>query len=734
MPREVSGHSYDNDCDADCNICGDVRWVPGHSYDNDCDADCNICGDVREPGEHRYYYACDTNCLACGELTRPDAIHLSNSASCADGVCLYGCGTFMPATDGHKYECYYEQAPTCSQSGVYYYLCVQCGDAYEEYPSATGNHTYDNNCDANCNTCGQPREPGEHQYYYDCDTNCLVCGELTRPEAIHVSNNHPCRDGVCMYGCGTAMPATGEHQYYYACDTNCVACGELTRPDAIHVSDSASCTDGVCLYGCGTAMPATDGHKYECYYEIAPTCGQNGAYFYQCLQCGDSYEEYPSATGNHTYDNDCDDNCNTCGEPREPGEHQYYYDCDTDCRVCGELTRPEAIHVSNARPCLDGVCLYGCGTAMPATDGHKYECFYEQAPTCSQSGAYYYQCVQCGDSYEEYPSATGNHTYDNACDANCNTCGDVRDVPGHTDADNSGRCDSCRILMQPAKICFATASLEGNIAINFYTLLSDEVIADPDNAYMQFTMANGPVIKVLVSEAVYGELNGETYYMFTCSVNAKEMADDVICQFFYEGGSTAEITYNVKEYGNYIINNNDDASAKAMAQAMLNYGAASQLHFGHNTENLANAELGTPDYSNVTIEGYNAEVGQGTELAKLYSASLILKSETTLRFFFKVDSSVENFTVMLNGEALEVNVRSGLHYVDVVGIAAKDLDKAVTLTINDGTTTADVSFNPMSYCQGVLNDTTGAFDAEMKDLVAALYLYNQAAKEYFKEG
>jgi hypothetical protein len=39
----------------------------------------------------------------------------------------------------------------------------------------------------------------------------------------------------------------------------------------------------------------------------------------------------------------------------------------------------------------------------------------------------------------------------------------------------------------------------------------------------------------------------------------------------------------------------------------------------------------------------------------------------------------------------------------------------------------------MSYCQGVLNDTTGAFDRNIKDVVAALYLYNQAANIYFKE-
>jgi hypothetical protein len=47
--------------------------------------------------------------------------------------------------------------------------------------------------------------------------------------------------------------------------------------------------------------------------------------------------------------------------------------------------------------------------------------------------------------------------------------------------------------------------------------------------------------------------------------------------------------------------------------------------------------------------------------------------------------------------------------------------------------TATVSFNPMAYCQGVQKDTSGAFDTQMKDLVAALFLYNQAANNYFKE-
>ena len=219
---------------------------------------------------------------------------------------------------------------------------------------------------------------------------------------------------------------------------------------------------------------------------------------------------------------------------------------------------------------------------------------------------------------------------------------------------------------------------------------------------------------------------GETYYVFSCAVDAKEMADDVISQFFYDGGSTKAHTYNVQTYAKNILANSGDGDTKNLITSMLNYGAASQTYFGYNTDNMANAELAAPDYSDVTISGFNAAPGQGTELAKFYSASLILKSETTLRFFFTAP-----ITASYNGQELEVKERSGLYYVDVVGIAAKDLDESVTITINDGTNTAEVSFNPMSYCQGVLNDTTGAFDQEMKDLVAALYLYNQAANVYF---
>lgn len=331
--------------------------------------------------------------------------------------------------------------------------------------------------------------------------------------------------------------------------------------------------------------------------------------------------------------------------------------------------------------------------------------------------------------------------YDGICyymtwaDGNQTGSFDISDIEftcRHKDDDDNGLCDACQSLLRPALLRMTSISLKGNIAINYYMMLSDEVLND-ESAYMQFTLVNGNVIGIPASDGVPVERDGVVYYVFSCEVNAKEMTDAVLSQFFYEGGETAEHSYTVQTYAKHILENCTDAKAKSLVTAMLNYGAASQAHFGYNTDNLANAGLEAPDYSNVTIDGFKAVAGQGTDLAKLYSASLILKSETTLRFFFKLDSDVENFSVLYGTEPLEIKERGGLYYVDVTGIAAKDLDADITLTINDGASTADLVFNPMSYCQGVQNDTTGAFGENMKNLVAALYQYNLAANNYFEE-
>lgn len=312
----------------------------------------------------------------------------------------------------------------------------------------------------------------------------------------------------------------------------------------------------------------------------------------------------------------------------------------------------------------------------------------------------------------------------------------VETAVAHFEGDvKNGYCDNCNVLLAPVQLMKTSASLEGNISVNYFMLLSEEVIND-ESAYIQFTVAGRDPIKVPVSQSQV--IDG--YHVFSCEVNAKEMTDIISMQFFYGGiAAFAEPhPYNVRTYAKHIMKNYDDEKTRNLMEAMVNYGAASQKYFGYDADNLANsikdengnALITPPDYDNVKIENFNVIRGQGTEKVKFYSASLILNSETTLRLFFNGPVSVT-----LQGEELEVKQRGSLYYADVVGISAKDLDEDVTVTINDGAEDANIRFNPMVYCQSIQDDTTGSYSTEMKNLACALYLYNKAANEYFdKEG
>ena len=145
---------------------------------------------------------------------------------------------------------------------------------------------------------------------------------------------------------------------------------------------------------------------HVCSYTAAvtkqPTCGEAGVRTYTCSGCGDSYTESIAATGNHSYTDACDTDCNVCGTTRTVS-HQYSGTCDNYCDLCGAKKTGFVI------------------------------------------GA--------------------QHTYDNACDTDCNVCGEERDVEGHVydnayDAD-CNKCGTPRTVDLP--IAFGTNSVSPDV-------------------------------------------------------------------------------------------------------------------------------------------------------------------------------------------------------------------------------------------------------------------------------
>ena len=288
----------------------------------------------------------------------------------------------------------------------------------------------------------------------------------------------------------------------------------------------------------------------------------------------------------------------------------------------------------------------------------------------------------------------------------------------------------------PARVAMHSLLLEGNIGINFWTKLSDSVLTDPD-AYIQFTMPNQTVKQIPVSEGVAKTYsNGETYYIFNCEVAAKEMTDEITAQIFYTGGSSEVDKFTVRKYADLVLADSEaTAELKALVTSMLHYGAYAQKHFGYqaDADTLADKGLEACELSGVTLatlEPY-ASASTGTDAAKFSAISLLLNANTDLRFFFTLDDSVTDFKVTgINGEELKVKERDGMHYVDVTAVAAQYLDQNYTVTIHDGEDETTVSASALSYCYTVLKAAPD--DETLKDLVKALFLYNQAADNYFQ--
>ena len=315
-----------------------------------------------------------------------------------------------------------------------------------------------------------------------------------------------------------------------------------------------------------------------------------------------------------------------------------------------------------------------------------------------------------------------------------NTYGD------HPDADNDGKCDDCGAIIDGigAKLAGYSLSLTGNIGVNFYMELSNKIIADKD-AYMQFTLPNGTITKVLVSEAQTNTtINAEkTYYRFPCEVASYEMTQDIKAQMFDGNGKCGkEYTYTVRDYAQYLIDHVDlYQDAYPFAVAMLNYGACSQKYFNKAVDELANKylndnELEILDRFEGYIDNFVANKAENKVLGQFAGLSMVLKSETTLNIFYEpkegIDVSKLNFIV--DGKEITPVKRGQYYILSLENIKANELGNSKKFTVTDGTNTLSGDYCAMMYCYQVLQAKEGTYADDLVTLVKAFSDYAYRAK------
>ena len=279
-------------------------------------------------------------------------------------------------------------------NGKKVYTCSNCNDSYEEeIPATSHNYELTDTKEATC------IEAGYNKY------TCINCSDSYEEGIDMISHNY------------TVVGDNG-HVKTYVCDI----CGDSYNE----------------VYG--------DEHNFTIIDKTEPTCNSEGIVYYECSDCGETYEEVLPRT-NHiletitTLNPTCTSvgesvtKCTNCGEiistnsipvinhtletilttePTCSSEGEMV----TKCTICGEITNtentPKLPHTLTTEVTVNPTCnnegkketkCTVCGettnTESISALEHNYEVKESIPASCNKEGNTSYECTLCKDSYNE---------------------------------------------------------------------------------------------------------------------------------------------------------------------------------------------------------------------------------------------------------------------------------------------------------------------------------------------
>jgi len=277
-------------------------------------------------------------------------------------------------------------------------------------------------------------------------------------------------------------------------------------------------------------------------------------------------------------------------------------------------------------------------------------------------------------------------------------------------------------LTKKPQIKNTSVSLGGKIGLTFYTDLTSL-----DGVTASFTVDGKEV------EATPELINGVVACTYESA--AKNMTDMVSVSITVNGDTITSPETSVSKNAQWLLSNSpDDATLNALLKAMLNYGAAAQKQFDYKSgddSNLANAVL-EPNDKQVPEIGNELDgtcVNMGVTAEGYRGISLVLKSGTAMKLYVAGNASI----VLKKTDAQDTaatstgELNNGFSFVTLENIAANHLQDEYTVEINNNSAG---KVSPLYYCYLVSKEVNP--DPDLKNLVNALYDYNQKALAYEK--
>ena len=361
--------------------------------------------------------------------------------------------------------------PTCGAAGSLSRSCSICGATENDTPAATGNHNFgswskvdDNTHKHTCSICSTP-ETAAHSWNNGVISKPATCKETgvktytcsvcngTKTEDIAKTTTH-------TYGAWTKLNDNQHERTCSVCNTPETAAhnwndGKITKDPTCNEKGVKTYTCSDCSATKTEDVPRTTTHKYGNWTKIddnqhkhicevcskeetashtwnsgvittKPTCKEEGVKTFTCTGCSATRTEDLEKLTTHTYDHDCDTDCNVCGVTRET-THKYKTTWSKDknehwheCSVCKDKQDIAAHTPGAAATEYKAQTCTTCGYVIKAALGHKHK--YATTWTTDEKG-HWYTCSGC-----EEKGSYADHDFENDCDADCSVCGYTREI------------------------------------------------------------------------------------------------------------------------------------------------------------------------------------------------------------------------------------------------------------------------------------------------------------------
>lgn len=293
----------------------------------------------------------------------------------------------------------------------------------------------------------------------------------------------------------------------------------------------------------------------------------------------------------------------------------------------------------------------------------------------------------------------------------------------------------------------SSLSLSDNIGFNIYMQISDDVLSD-DGAMMIITNSDGKAIKKLISSYETTTYQDKPVKKIVSMVPAAKMSGKLSFKILKSDGTeSSAYICSVKDYANEMIKkadtDNECKKALPLVKAMLNYGAYSQIYFGEDNTNLANAILKDDNTATIKSEDiiksitYSEQGLFSNKDLEYMGSSLICESDTSLKLYFnnknkltekQIKGRYDISTLDKNKHDYDTGVDGSIFWIKIKGIKPAELGNVygVNLVSQEGSVIVETS--PYVYVKKALESG----DSRLQNLCKAMWAYGQAAREYKK--